>query len=216
MGADIPYEEAWDNLHDSAAAMIQNKDESTYRAPAKAKSSEGKDPFKKMNYTVIPDRKTGGDMTSIKTKNGEEVEGLGISYKVPDTDQKLMLTGVDIEGLPEGASKNVRVNNVFVTPDDRLFIKGNIDKKSILEAYQGNSKGKKDLMRALAGVSNELPWTEVKGAAKSDVQANVLAKEKPSTVYNYLNTGESGGSAPTQQTKSTSTSKEDLRKKYGY
>ena len=91
-----------------------------------------------------------------------------------------------------------------------------MDKKSILEAYQGNSSGKKELMNALSGVSTELPWTEVKGSAESDVQANVLAGQDPSTVYNYLKTGKDGGNEPKESSTTKSTSKEDLRKKYGY
>jgi len=210
MGADIPYEEAWDNLHNSAAAMIQNKDESTYRAPAKVKETTDSTnkALDKINTTLI--EKDGKVVTNVESAGGEDVSGYGLSYKVPDTDQKLRLTGADLKDVPDAAVKNFEVNNVFVTEDGRMFVKGKLEKESIEEAALDKSVPKDErsrrIMDALKGNDRSKEWFEVDQSALSDVRANVFGGTKVNEIYNYADK-KAGGGSPENKPKSTSGSK---------
>jgi hypothetical protein len=189
------YKKEWDELYELKKGVI--KDE--YREKKRSTSDSGADKtLDKLRISII-ENKDGTPLTSIKTTSGESVgNGLGITVHTPATDEKLSVSTNDLEGVStlENFNRNVQVEALYVTPDDRVFGKISVDHLSLLAAAKLKEldgakdayEKKKELNQSITESTAKLEdWVEITGISKSKVASDMSGGKKPKNLFSYAN-----------------------------
>ena len=183
------YGEAYDMLLGLAANQMP---EIFKRAPEPSTGSVP-DPDKKiksMNWNKFAD--------SIEVTPGETISGGAYTFKASDATQKIDFDLSIIEGMPEGVAQTVKVNEVFISDDEEIYVKGtaNVDNEDVLlyKSFMDESEDSeaKDILTIMyesaikKGKKVQLPWMKVSGSGESQVISNIFEGKRKKEMMEFL------------------------------